>query len=80
MLALFGFVDFVVVFPELDPRALICRVKPHIHIKGEDYRHKELIEASVVKKYGGNIAFLSCNKQFSTTDIVKKIRHGERTA
>src|ERR1700733_11118563 len=46
-------VDAVVVFPELDVRALIREIRPDIQAKGTDYTVDSVPERDVVGEYGG---------------------------
>src|ERR1700735_3442730 len=46
-------VDAVVVFPELDVRALIREIRPDIQAKGTDYTVDSVPERDAVAEYGG---------------------------
>src|ERR1700683_1464069 len=46
-------VDAVVVFPELDVRALIREIRPDIHAKGTDYTMDSVPERDAVAECGG---------------------------
>src|SRR5215467_9909831 len=46
-------VDAVVVFPELDVRAVIREIHPDIQAKGTDYTAESVPERDTVLKYGG---------------------------
>lgn len=75
VLAALSFVDFVVLFNEDTPYELIRALKPDILIKGADWKGKKVIGADLVKK----LEFVKYIKGFSTTDIIKKIRHGQKS-
>jgi len=66
-------VDYVTLFNENTPENLIKIIKPHIHIKGGDYKEEDLPEAKIVKEYGGKIIILPLLEGFSTTQIIQKI-------
>jgi glycerol-3-phosphate cytidylyltransferase len=66
-------VDFVSVFDESRPDALIEVVKPSIHVKGGDYRQEDLPEAEVVRRHGGRIAILPLVEGRSTTNIIRRV-------
>jgi len=66
-------VDYVTLFNENTPENLIEIIKPHIHVKGGDYKEEELPEAKIVKEYGGKIIILPILEDFSTTQIIQKI-------
>jgi phosphoheptose isomerase len=82
-LAALGAVAAVVVFDEDTPEAVLARLRPDVHVKGEDYRPphgKPIPEAEVVAAYGGRIAFLPLVPGRSTTALVGDIRSHERDA
>ncbi len=74
MLAHLASVDYVSIFDELRPDALLEIVRPNIHVKGGDYRAEELPEAAVVLKHGGRIEIIPLVEGRSTTNIVDRIR------
>src|SRR5258706_2395407 len=49
-------VDAVVIFPELDVRALIHEIRPDIQAKGTDYTADSVPECDAVAEYGGRLA------------------------
>ena len=55
MLAGLECVDYVVIFPEETPIALLSELKPNIHVKGGDYKLEQLIERDVVEANGGKV-------------------------
>jgi len=67
-------VDYTVIFAEQTPVALLEALKPHIHVKGGDYRKEDLPETAVVEKNGGEVRILSFVPGKSTTGILKKIK------
>lgn len=73
MLAALQCVDYVSVFSESRPDALIEVVRPNIHVKGGDYREEDLPEAAVVRRHGGRVAILPLVEDRSTTNIVARI-------
>ncbi|HWY04665.1 MAG TPA: adenylyltransferase/cytidyltransferase family protein [Candidatus Acidoferrum sp.] len=64
-------VDAVVIFPELDVRALIREIRPEIHAKGTDYTTESVPERDVVAKYGGRVAIVGDAKDHSTSKIIR---------
>jgi rfaE bifunctional protein nucleotidyltransferase chain/domain len=74
MLAHLAVVDYVCLFDESRPDALIEVVRPHVHAKGGDYRPEDLPEAAVVRKHGGEVVVLSLVHGKSSTNIIEKIR------
>lgn len=64
-------VDAVVVFPELDVRALIREIRPDIQAKGTDYTVESVPERDVVGEYGGRVAIVGDTKDHSTSEIIR---------
>lgn len=58
VLAALGCVDYVVVFAEDTPQALIEAVRPHVLVKGADYRPEEVIGRDFVEAQGGRLVLL----------------------
>ena len=52
MLAGLACVDYVTVFPELNPIDLLSAIKPNIHVKGGDYTIEQVIEREAVESNG----------------------------
>jgi rfaE bifunctional protein nucleotidyltransferase chain/domain len=73
-------VDYVVVFHEHTPDALIRRIRPDVHVKGGDYLADDLPEAALVRSLGGEVTVVSLAEGRSTTDLVRTIleRYSER--
>ena len=65
-------VDAVVIFPELDVRALLRELQPDIHAKGTDYTAETVPERDVVAEYGGRVAIVGDPKDHSTSDLLRK--------
>jgi D-glycero-beta-D-manno-heptose 1-phosphate adenylyltransferase len=72
MMAALGVVDFVTWFDETDPRALLQKIRPDVHVNGEEYR-KGCIEQAVVEGGGGKMHFVAKVPGLSTSEIIKKI-------
>lgn len=66
-------VDYVVLFDESSPEALLCEIKPDVHTKGADYTIDTLPEAKSIMANGGRIKFISFVEGKSTTNVIKKI-------
>lgn len=67
-------VDYVVIFSEPTAEQLIAKVKPHIYVKGGDYKIDTLPEAKIVFSYGGKIELLPFVEGRSTTKIINRIK------
>ncbi len=64
-------VDVVVIFPELDVRAIIRDIHPDIQAKGTDYTVESVPERDTVAEYGGRVAIVGDPKDHSTTEILR---------
>lgn len=64
-------VDAVVIFPELDVRALIREIRPDIQAKGTDYTKESVPERDAVAEYGGRVAIVGDPKDHSTSEIIR---------
>jgi rfaE bifunctional protein nucleotidyltransferase chain/domain len=64
-------VDAVVIFPELDVRALIGEIRPDIQAKGTDYTEDSVPERDAVSEYGGRVAIVGDAKDHSTSEIIR---------
>ena len=52
---------------------IISQVKPHIWVKGGQYKQEEMPETPIVKKCGGQVKVLPLEEGFSVSDMVEKI-------
>ena len=72
MLAALECVDYVVLYEEDEPRALIGKLLPDVLVKGEDWAHyvsgREEVEAA-----GGKVVLAKLVKGRSTTAIIERI-------
>ncbi len=73
MLAGLECVDYVVVFPELTPIALLSEIKPNIHVKGGDYKLEQLVEKETVEANGGKVVVGLNVPGKSTTNLIEVI-------
>ncbi|MFZ0317728.1 MAG: adenylyltransferase/cytidyltransferase family protein [Candidatus Sulfotelmatobacter sp.] len=64
-------VDAVVIFPELDVRALIREIRPDLQAKGTDYTVDTVPERDVVTECGGRVAIVGDAKNHSTSEIIR---------
>src|ERR1700733_15129228 len=71
-------VDAVVVFPELDVRALIREIRPDIHAKGTDYTAESVPERDTVAECGGRVEIVGDPKDHSTSEIIRSQAIGSR--
>ena len=68
-------VDYVVIFDEPDPAAVLAALRPDIHCKGAEYADglRPMPERETVLGYGGEIRFLPLHPGRSTTSVIEKI-------
>ncbi len=66
-------VDAVVAFSERTPEAVIAALKPEVHVKGGDYRPKDLAETPLVRSYGGEVVIVPLLSGRSTTETLKRL-------
>jgi D-glycero-beta-D-manno-heptose 1-phosphate adenylyltransferase len=71
ILAALGDVDAVVIFPELDVRALIREVRPDFQAKGTDYTTESVPERDVLVECGGRVAIVGDRKDHSTSEMIR---------
>jgi len=71
ILSLFDFVDYIIIFSEDTPLNILKILRPHILVKGSDYKIENIIGTEFVEKV---ILFDYINDK-STTNIIKKIKN-----
>lgn len=78
MLAALEAVDYVTVFSESTPHAVIDRLRPDLLVKGGTYGEHEIVGRELVEAYGGQVKALGAIPGMSTTEILKFIRDDSR--
>jgi rfaE bifunctional protein nucleotidyltransferase chain/domain len=78
MLAALSAVDYVTVFDDISPRALIAEVLPDILVKGGDYQLNEIHGRKEVEAAGGRVMALPFVAGASTSSIIERIKSGDR--
>ncbi len=74
VLAAITYVDYVVIFNEIDPLSIVTELKPDVLIKGEDWKEGTIIGQDVVEAGGGKVVRIPLVEGLSTTSLIKKIR------
>lgn len=64
-------VDAVIIFPELDVRAIIGEIRPDIQAKGTDYTADSVPEGDAVREYGGRVEIVGDRKDHSTSEMIR---------
>ncbi|MCK5708459.1 MAG: D-glycero-beta-D-manno-heptose 1-phosphate adenylyltransferase [Candidatus Aureabacteria bacterium] len=67
-------VDYICFFDEPTPAGLIRQVRPHVLVKGGDYKECDIAGAEYVKKQGGKVVILPFIKGYSTTRLIEKLK------
>jgi glycerol-3-phosphate cytidylyltransferase len=67
-------VDFVFLFDEQTPDTFLTKIKPHIHIKGNDYSETTLPEAKTAHKLGISLNFIELTPGRSTSGMIDRIK------
>ena len=73
MMAALQFVAYVTSFDELDPRVLLEKIRPDVHVNGSEYG-SDCIESEVVLKHGGKLHLVSRIPGLATSTLIKKIK------
>lgn len=75
ILAALESVDYVTLFDELSPRALIAELLPDVLVKGGDYTLNQIHGREEVEAAGGRVVSLPFVEGFSTTEIIQRIQN-----
>ena len=73
VLAALTCVDYVTIFDEPDPLALIQALRPNILVKGGDWSPDRIVGKEFVEAQGGSVRNIPLVPDISTTVIVQKI-------
>ena len=74
LLAALACVDAVTVFDEDTPLETIEAVRPHVLVKGADYKAEQVVGREIVEANGGRVALVPLLPQKSTTALVDRIK------
>ncbi len=74
-------VDYITVFDELDPLALITSLQPNILVKGGDWTKEQTVGKEVVERSGGEVVIIPFVEGASTSNLIETIlgRYEKRT-
>lgn len=67
-------VDYVTLFPEDTPLNLIKAVRPHVLVKGADWKEDQIAGAREVRSWGGRVKRIRLLSGRSTTGTLAKIK------
>ena len=71
ILAALECVDYVTIFSDLTPQALIARMLPQVLVKGGDWGPDEIVGRAEVEATGGKIVSIPVVPGFSTSAIIQ---------
>jgi D-beta-D-heptose 7-phosphate kinase / D-beta-D-heptose 1-phosphate adenosyltransferase len=74
VLAALGFVDAVTIFDEDTPLEVLQSVRPHVLVKGGDYKLSDVVGREFIEATGGRVALVPLTPEKSTTALVERIR------
>jgi D-beta-D-heptose 7-phosphate kinase / D-beta-D-heptose 1-phosphate adenosyltransferase len=67
-------VDYLIVFREPTAHELLRSLRPHVYVKGGDYRPEQVNEYDVVRELGIEMRLLAHRPGLGSTNIVERIR------
>jgi len=74
ILASLFMVDAVIIFEDDTPLRVINAIKPHVLVKGGDYKEEQIAGAKEVRSNGGKIVINPIVEGFSTSALIEKIQ------
>ncbi|MEE2838948.1 MAG: D-glycero-beta-D-manno-heptose 1-phosphate adenylyltransferase [Acidobacteriota bacterium] len=69
-----GCVDFVTTFEEETPENIIEELVPTVLVKGGDWPAEKILGRQVVESNSGRVLSIDFEEEFSTSNIIRKIR------
>ncbi len=67
-------VDYVTIFADATPAAVIEAVRPDVLVKGADYPKEKVVGAQFVESYGGRVHLAELRDGFSTTGLIERMK------
>jgi rfaE bifunctional protein nucleotidyltransferase chain/domain len=74
LLAALEAVDYVTIFDDPTPQAVIARMLPHVLVKGAGWGPNEIVGRAEVEGAGGRVVSMPAVPGFSTTGIVNTVQ------
>jgi len=74
VLAALACIDYVTIFDEETPLALIETLRPDVLIKGGDWAEENIVGRDSVRSWGGRVTVIPEIEGASTTNIIEKIK------
>jgi D-beta-D-heptose 7-phosphate kinase/D-beta-D-heptose 1-phosphate adenosyltransferase len=79
ILASLDCVDYVTLFDEDTPLALIDILKPDVLVKGSDYSKEDVVGGDIVEAYGGQVRLVNLVENQSTSRLIQNIIEKHRS-
>src|SRR6202050_2403480 len=73
MLKALAAVDAVVTFDEKTPAQILALLRPHVYVKGGDYKDADISERNVIEAAGGQVVLLPYLAGHSTTALMDNV-------
>jgi D-beta-D-heptose 7-phosphate kinase/D-beta-D-heptose 1-phosphate adenosyltransferase len=73
ILAALEAVDYVTIFADDTPRALILQLRPEVLVKGGDWSAEAVVGKEEVKAWGGEVVLIPYQEGNSTTNIIERV-------
>ena len=73
VLASLGCVDYVTIFDDPDPLAVIKSLSPDVLVKGADWPEDGIVGKQVVEENGGRVVRVPLTEKASSTSIIERI-------
>ena len=74
LLAALESVDYVAIFNDATPLRLVKRLRPHVLIKGADWKASDIVGSEAVHQRGGRVVRFPLLKGYSTTRLIAHIK------
>ena len=74
ILAALEAVDYVTIFDDPTPQAVIARMLPHVLVKGAGWGPNEIVGRAEVEAAGGRVVSMAAIPGFSTSSIVSAVQ------
>jgi D-beta-D-heptose 7-phosphate kinase/D-beta-D-heptose 1-phosphate adenosyltransferase len=78
VLSAFECVDYVVVFSEATPAAIVRAVRPGVLVKGGDWSPERIVGRDTVAADGGEVRVVPLRRGLSTSALLQRILAGRR--
>ncbi|MGQ9811254.1 MAG: hypothetical protein ACUVQ7_07930, partial [bacterium] len=80
ILACLVFVDYVIIFDEDTPEAVITELLPDVLVKGSDYQIENIVGRKQVESTGGRVVRIPLVSGYSTESMLSEIvrKYGKR--